>query len=149
MLKAKFLCWLPPVAIVSSVIFGTGAYAIKASLFAGIFNVLAGLLISYGIAGTAIGLGAVFVNFTWEHSYQLAAGFGNFLFMLSSTFLIFLNTGFAAIAIMHAERAFQRLDPSSLVIVTLAVMAMIASNFAAARLAMKAGAATLKKMMNT
>jgi ABC-2 type transport system permease protein len=90
-LRAKFWCWLVPVASMSSVIFASGALAINAEPHIVVINALASWVVCYGIVGLATGLGALFANFDWEHSSQLAASFGSLVFMLSATVLIVLN----------------------------------------------------------
>jgi ABC-2 type transport system permease protein len=91
LLHAKFWCWLVPVATISSIIFASGALAINAGPHVVIINALASWVICYGIVGLAVGMGAFFANFDWEHTSQLAASFGSLVFMLFSTLLIFLN----------------------------------------------------------
>lgn len=90
-LRAKFWCWYFPVAIISSVIFGSGALAINAEPHIVIINILTSWVVCYGIVGLAVGLGAIFANFDWEHTSQLAASFGSLIFMLSATVLIAIN----------------------------------------------------------
>jgi ABC-2 type transport system permease protein len=91
LLRAKFWCWLVPVASMSSIIFASGALAINAEPEIIAINALASWVVCYGIVGLATGLGALFSNFDWEHSSQLAASFGSLVFMLSATVLIVLN----------------------------------------------------------
>lgn len=91
LLKAKFWCWLIPVASISSVILASGALAIHAKPQIVIINALSSWIISYGIVGLGVGLGAFFANFTWEHSSQLAASFGSLIYMLFCTLLIAIN----------------------------------------------------------
>jgi ABC-2 type transport system permease protein len=90
-LRAKFWCWLIPIATMSSVVFSTGAMAINAERHIVWINGMASWVICYGIVGLAIGLGAYFANFDWEHTSQLAASFGSLIFMLVSTMVICLN----------------------------------------------------------
>lgn len=88
LLKAKFWFWFFPIALVSAVVFIAGAYALRTDLFVISLTVTASTLTCYGIVGLAIGFGAVFSNFEWEHASQLAASFGSLVFMLISTLLI-------------------------------------------------------------
>jgi hypothetical protein len=43
------------------------------------------------VVGLAIGFGALFANFEWEHHSQLAASGGSLFFMIVSIGLVFLN----------------------------------------------------------
>lgn len=90
-LKAKFIAWYFPVALVASVIFAAGALAIDSSPAVICGNVVVSWMIAYGIVGLAVGLGAHFANFDWDHPSQLAASFGSLVFMLLSVMSIFIN----------------------------------------------------------
>jgi ABC-2 type transport system permease protein len=90
-LKAKLLAWYFPVALVASVVFSAGALAINAAPAVVLANIFMSWVIAYGIVGLAIGLGAHFANFDWDHPSQLAASFGSLVFMLLSVVTIFIN----------------------------------------------------------
>lgn len=98
-LEAKFRCWIGPVVAISAVIFASGAFAIGAPPPTVLITVGVSAVICYGLVGLAIGLGAVFANFEWEHSSQLAASFGSLVFMLCSTILIAFNIAPAMVLI--------------------------------------------------
>lgn len=91
MMRAKFWSWFVPVAAVSSVFFASGAVAIGADWTIILISLFFSVVMCYGIVGIAIGMGGVFAQFDWEHSSQLAAGFGNFVFMLCAIILIFFS----------------------------------------------------------
>jgi len=91
LLCLKFWIWYLPVAFIAGLIFAAGALALRADVAVIILNVISSAVICYGIVGLAIGFGAHFANFDWEHASQLAASFGSLVFMLSSTTLIVLN----------------------------------------------------------
>jgi ABC-2 type transport system permease protein len=91
LLRAKFLCWFFPVAIVSSVMLGAGASAINAEEHIIAISAVVGWIIAYGIVGLATGLGAAFARFEWEHLSQVAASFGSLAFLLSSVALMLLD----------------------------------------------------------
>lgn len=90
-LHAKFACWYIPVALVAGGVFAAGAAAINAEPVLILYNVLSGFIVSYGVVGLAVGLGARFANFDWDHSSELAASFGSLVFMLSSVMLVLAN----------------------------------------------------------
>jgi len=90
-LRAKFWCWLIPVAGISSVIFASGAIAIDAPWQIVVVNAMTSWIICYGVVGLAVGMGALFANFDWENSSQLAASFGSLIFMIASSILICIS----------------------------------------------------------
>ncbi len=91
---AKFIAWMLPIGIILSLIFGIGAYAITGSLTVIGWKLLSSWIICYGIVGLAVGLGAYFANFSWEHSSQLVASFGSMVYMLASVLLVALDGAF-------------------------------------------------------
>jgi ABC-2 type transport system permease protein len=91
LLRAKMIGWLIPIGIVSSVFFASGAAAIGGELDAIIISGILSLIVCYGIVGLAVGLGALFARFDWEHPSQLSASLGSMLFMISAISLVFFN----------------------------------------------------------
>lgn len=87
-LRIKFWCWYIPVAALSVLLFVAGAFAVGVDQSVAIAYGFSSICIAYGVVGAATGLGAVYSNFDWEHSSQLAAGFGSLIYMLYSTVLI-------------------------------------------------------------
>ena len=69
----------------------SGALAIDAEPHIVAIHAVVSWVLCYGIVGLAVGMGALFANFTWEHSTQLAASVGSIVFMLASSVLIMLN----------------------------------------------------------
>jgi ABC-2 type transport system permease protein len=98
--RIKFWIWYPPIAVVSSVILISGALAVDAppSLLGA--TLVASIVSSYGLVGTAIGLGCYFVRFDWEHPSQVTSGLGNFVYMMSGTVLIGLNATLMLVSIV-------------------------------------------------
>lgn len=91
LLRMKFWCWFIPVATISTIFFTMGAVSIGVRTSIIVYSALGAIVICYGIVGLAIGFGAIFAFFEWEHASQLAGGLGSLLFMLGATALIFLN----------------------------------------------------------
>lgn len=83
-LKAKARAWTFPVSMVSAVIFAAGSLAIGAPFIVVVTTVVAGLILAWGMVRLAVGLGAQYARFDWEHPSQLAASFGSLIFMLFS-----------------------------------------------------------------
>lgn len=87
-LRAKFICWFLPVALISSVVLGAGALAINAEPRIIAISAFTSIIISYGLVGLATGLGAYFAKFDWHHSSQLTASLGSLIYMLAGGMLI-------------------------------------------------------------
>jgi ABC-2 type transport system permease protein len=90
-LKTKFWIWYLPTAAITTVILASGAMAVDAEPTMIIATTIVGWIMCVGLVGLAIGLGAYFANFTWDSAPQVAASFGNFVYMLSGSLLILLN----------------------------------------------------------
>jgi ABC-2 type transport system permease protein len=136
-LRAKFIGWFIPVSVVSSVLFAVGTQVLigrwEITLLFGILS----FLVSYGIVGMGIGLGAYFADFSWEHPSQLALSLGSFVYMLSSALLVLLNMfpmGFLLQLLLVKS-------PSTLHIAAICLVAgMIAAmNIGAAKFALRLG----------
>ena len=91
LLQLKFKSWIGPVTLINAAVFTLGAYAIGAQIGVVILSFYLSICMAYGIVGLALGLGALFSDFSIESPSQLAAGLGSLTFMLSSTLLIFLS----------------------------------------------------------
>jgi len=147
-LRAKFYGWLVPVGLVSNVIFIAGAFAIGATPYVLVMTALTSWVIAYGIVGMAVGLGAVFANFDWEHSSQLAASFGSLVFMLLSTVLIFVDVVPALILVFLRSLQTFGYDFSTMQLVlalSSSGLLLFYINYAAARAALRAGERALNR----
>lgn len=90
-LSAKFTAWMIPTALIAIVLFCSGCFAIQAPTLYVWMALVIGLAMSLGIVSLSIGMGAVFANFSWEHSSQIATGVGSLFFMCVSIILILIN----------------------------------------------------------
>ncbi len=141
-LRAKFWCWLFPICFISSVIFGSGALAIDAPWQIVLVNAMTSWILCYGAVGLAVGLGAVFSNFDWEHSSQLAASFGSLLFMLASS--ITIGISLIPVAVLIFLRTLKNYGYSIsatnwYLCVGSSALLLVYVNYAATRWALKAG----------
>jgi ABC-2 type transport system permease protein len=84
----KFWLWFCPVGLLASIFFIASGSALHISAGRLIIAGFITWVLCYGIVGAALGFGAIFAYFTWEHPSQLAASFGSFIFMLFATMLI-------------------------------------------------------------
>ncbi len=96
-LKAKLNSWLVPICLIFGILFTLATLAIHGSLIAAAIKLITTIIICYGIISLAIGLGAFFCNFNWDHSSELAAGLGSLIFMLSAFTLIIFDVGITTI----------------------------------------------------
>lgn len=90
-LRAKFLGWYIPIAVLSSLLFSIGTQILIGRWDITLLFGLLSFYVSYGIVGMGIGLGAYFADFSWEHPSQLALSVGSLVYMLSSATLVLLN----------------------------------------------------------
>lgn len=150
-LRAKFWAWFVPVATISSVVLASGALAINADVHIVLLSAVCSWIICYGIVGLAIGLGAYFAHFDWEHSSQLAASLGSLLFMLASTGLIVLNlvpTGMMIFlrSLRNSDYPFTAFDWYASVGCCAGLIVYL--NFVTTRWALRFGADSLKRSLN-
>ena len=146
LLRLKFQSWIVPVALISAAVFTLGAYAIGANLAVVILSFYLSICMAFGIVGLALGLGALFADFTIESPSQLAAGLGSLTFMLSSTILIFVSIApvWGLLETINAIEQFG-FDAGAINFAYLAanLVFMAASNIAISTWALRKGARTL------
>lgn len=149
LVRVKFLSWLVPTALISVLFYTAGAVAIGADLGIVVLCGAASLIVSYGVVGLAIGFGAYFAHFEWEHSSQLAGSVGSLLFMLAATFLIFLNMVPAWVLLMYSGIALASPHAVGLFAAMVALLAAVLGvNVQAGRIAMREGIASLEKRLS-
>jgi hypothetical protein len=90
-LWAKFIFWLVVLMPINGVALGFGVSIITQSVPIIIFATFIGAVMAMSLIGLAVGLGAKFANFSWEHFAELAASLGSVLFMLCALLILFLN----------------------------------------------------------
>lgn len=90
LLKMKFWFWYPPVCFIACCFFALGSVAMGAPFKILLSSVFAAAIITYGIVGIALGCGAYFANFEWEHPTELIGSFGGLIFILLSISFISL-----------------------------------------------------------
>ncbi|MEY4668109.1 MAG: hypothetical protein RL518_808 [Pseudomonadota bacterium] len=90
-IRAKFLGWYIPIAVISAILFSIGTQILIGRWeFTLLFGILS-FFITYGIVGMGVGLGAYFADFSWEHPSQLALSIGSLIYMLTCSLLVLLN----------------------------------------------------------
>jgi ABC-2 type transport system permease protein len=90
-LRAKCRSWFVPIATMGAVIFMSGAMALDAEEPLLLATLIASLILCHGLVTLAIGLGAIFSQFDWEHSTQISTNVGSFVFMVVSIIILALD----------------------------------------------------------
>jgi ABC-2 type transport system permease protein len=90
-MRTKFWSWFVLIALISGSLFAAGAAVIGAGSYAIAISTLGACIVSYGIVGLAIGMGATFANFNWDHPSQLAASIGSLSYILVSVIVVALS----------------------------------------------------------
>jgi ABC-2 type transport system permease protein len=91
MLRSKCRSWFVPVSIMGTVIFGSGAMALDAEAALLFATCAASIILCYGLVNLAVGMGAIFSQFDWEHANQISTNVGSFAFMVVSMIFLALN----------------------------------------------------------
>ncbi len=149
-LTVKFWFWFIPVSAISTVVFTSGALAIQANPFVVQLHVLCSWVLCYGIVGMAIGLGAYFADFEWQHSAEITASMGNFLFMLASTCLVLvLMFPIALLIVLYIFRSLHMPIPTGswYVAVVCCVILICYLTYSSRKLALYLGTKALRKKM--
>ena len=90
-MKIKFYVWFSIVALVQASAMVLGALASGGTGLMVLFSIVCSVAFAYGLVGIAIGLGALYSRFDWEHLSQLAVGYGNIIFMLLGAFWVLVH----------------------------------------------------------
>ncbi len=90
-LRAKCKSWFVPVSVMGVVIFMSGAMALRAEGPLLLATCVASIILCYGLVSLAVGIGAIFSQFDWEHSSQVSTNVGSFVFMVVSIVFLALN----------------------------------------------------------
>ena len=87
-LWSKFWSSIPPLLILSQVLTLCSNYFLSATPFMTVLSSVSILLVTFGIVGLGVGLGAVFPRFKFENVTQIAGSSGGLIYMISSTSFI-------------------------------------------------------------
>lgn len=145
----KSILWFIPIAIISSVIFISGALTINVAPILIVYHEIICLLLCFGLTGTAIGLGAFFHQFDWENQAQLSTSLGSLAFMVAASLLVISSVvPSSLLLIFRTLRISSESDISTswyfLILIAIILIAYI--NFLAFRWSIKAGAASLQRL---
>lgn len=150
LLRAKFYLWFIPVSIFAVIILTFGSYAIGAGISTLVITALATLIICYGIVSVAIGMGAYFARFDWDHPSELAASFGSLVYILFSIALIGANLLPTALLLLgKAAQSAVGTGPFGLgwfYVAAFGAVVLAMLNIWVSRIAFRVGSNALKKM---
>ena len=91
LLKSKFWVWFSFIYLVSVLVFGTASWIYFKDPQLLLFKVLGLIVVNLGLVSLAIGSGAYFARFDWEHLSQIATSFGNLVYMLLAVMLVMFD----------------------------------------------------------
>lgn len=149
LLRRKMLVWLVPTAALSLTLLVSGTFAIQAPFATILATAAIGLMLSIGIVGLGIGVGAVFAKFDWDYPSQVLSSFGSLVFMLLSLVLAFLTLIPASLLLVVTnvpDLASQMGTQEYATTVALSLFLVFLINFIAARHALATGVEHLTEL---
>lgn len=144
-LRAKLRSWVPPISIISGVVFISGAMALDADGPLLLASCASGVIMCYGLIALAIGLGSLLARFEWEYASQISTNMGSFIFMVIS--MLFLGVNLLPITFMYGAyiivpELFPHPD-SRLIVIGIALITLLIINKIIASISLSIGAKAL------
>jgi ABC-2 type transport system permease protein len=96
-LREKVLMYAPPLLVLAETLVVASNLVLKADAYITVFSAITILLMTCGLTGLAVGLGAVYARFHYENVAETAVSAGGMLYML-------LSLGFIGIVVVLAAR---------------------------------------------
>lgn len=90
-IKAKFLTWYIPVAIISLILFISGGWAISSEVEIIASFAFISLLVSASSVALALAAGAIYARFDWDNPIQVISSFGSLVYMFFATISLSAN----------------------------------------------------------
>lgn len=148
-LTFKFYIWLLPMSALAVLLLVSGSWAIFGSFETVMVTALLAVVLSSGIVGLGVGVGAVYARFDWDNPAQVTASFGSLVFMLLALGLVILSIVpsallFVLTSVPSFVEQLSRVDYFFLFSCSLLLIVVI--NFGAARHALIAGANRLREV---
>jgi ABC-2 type transport system permease protein len=148
-LWSKFWTSLPPLLILSQILTLASNYFLGATMFMTILASVSILLVTFGIVGMGVGMGAMFPRFKFENVTQIAGSSGGLLYMIASTSFITVVLFLEAVPVyLHVSSQLRGNTQSStvLLVTLLALVVVLALNVAAVLVPMRLGLRRLVEM---
>ena len=95
-LWAKFWMYLPPLLLIGEFLVIVSNYLLEVDAYVMKVSILGVLLITVGLVGMGVGMGAMYPMFRYENVSEISSGTGGILFMLSSLSYVALVLIFGA-----------------------------------------------------
>jgi ABC-2 type transport system permease protein len=141
-LWSKYWTALPPLLFLSQVLTVVSNHFLGASALMTALSSLTVLLLTFGIVGLGVGLGAAFPRFRFENVTQIAGSFGGLVYMIASSLFVVLVLALEAAPVwLYLSSRFrgQAIGPAELLWGGLALAALMALQFAAVVVPMRWG----------
>ncbi len=147
-LLAKFWSSVLPLVILSEVLIVLSNLLLQVPPFMMVLGIVTVLLMTLGITGLGVGLGAVFPRFRYENVAQIPTGFGGISYMLVTMLFIGAVITLEAWPVyrIFTARAFgSRISAAGWVWIAVSFLLVLALNLAAVILPMKTGLKRLRE----
>ena len=145
-LRAKVLSWFMPISVIGAIMFMSGAMAIGAHESLVLSTGIVGIILTYGLVGLGVGLGALFAHFEWDYASQVSSNVGSFLFMALS--ILFLIANLIPVTLMFGAYSLMpdlfHHHLSSTVILALGILTLAVFNYLCVAAALSVGSRALK-----
>ncbi len=148
-LWSKFWTSVPPLLVLSQVLTWASNHFLGASAFMTVLSAVTILLITFGIVGLGVGLGAAFPKFKFENVTQIAGSAGGLIYMIAaSTFVaaVLFFEAFPAYFYLSAQYRGVPLDSRAMMIIGGAMTIVVLLNILAVWLPMRWGGRRLAAM---
>jgi ABC-2 type transport system permease protein len=149
LLWSKFWTALPPLLVLSQVLTLASNHFLGATLFMTVLSSVTILLVTFGIVGLGVGLGAAFPKFKFENVTQIAGSPGGLLYMMAATSFVagvmFLEAVPVYLVLSSQYRGLS-ISRQALAVSALALAGVVALNLAAVFLPMRFGQRKLDAM---
>ena len=148
-LWSKFWTALPPLVVLSQVLTWASNHFLGATRFMSLFSAATILLVTCGIVGLGIGLGAAFPRFRFENVTQIAGSSGGVLYMIVATSFVattMLLTALPVYLYLSSHYRGVSLDGRDTALMTTAGAVVVLLNVLAVWLPMRWGAEKLDAM---
>jgi ABC-2 type transport system permease protein len=147
-LWAKFWSSLLPLLILAELLIVLSNLLLKVTPFMMVLGAITVFLMTFGITGLGVGLGAVFPRFKHENAAQIPTGFGGIVYMLLT--MLFIGTvvvleAWPVYRIFTAQAFGGRIAPSGWAVIAVSGVLVMTVNILAVVIPMKIGLERLKQ----
>ncbi len=149
-LQSKFWSVFIPLLFLAELITVTTNLFIRADGLSILLAMLIVLMMTIGVTGMGVGLGAVYPRFGVDNPAKIATGFGGVLFMICSMFWVLLLLGLSILPLIqrirYKFRGLSLMSPRFVVLVVVVFLVGCLCTFLAYRIPMKMGIRALRQV---